>query len=106
MKKEEVLEASRKENKKKDVYELEIESKGAAYAGISMLLLAFVYFSYEILSGKGTNPALYSIITIYNAILFGYKSIRIKRQRKLNIFTSLLWGVMTVLLVLHYFKVI
>ena len=32
------------------------------------------YFSYEIFTGKGSNPALYSIITIYNAVIFGYKA--------------------------------
>ena len=31
MKKEEILEASKKENKKRDAYELEVESKGAQY---------------------------------------------------------------------------
>ena len=106
MKKEEILEASKKENKKKDMYAIEVESKGANYAGISMLLLAFVFYTYEILSGNGTNTALYSIITIYNTVLFGYKAMKIKEKRNLNVVTSVIWGLLTFMLVLEYFKVI
>ena len=94
----------KKENK--DKYEIEIEAKGANYAGITMLLLAFIYYSFEIFSGRGSNPAFYSIITVYNAILFGYKSIKLKKHRKLNIFTSVVWGLLTLMLVLDYFRII
>ena len=69
MKKEEILEASKRENKKKDIYEIEVESKGSNYAAIAMLLLALVFFSYEIFSGKGSNPAFYSIITISSFLM-------------------------------------
>ena len=106
MKKEEILEASKRENKNKDVYALEIETKGATYAGLAMVILAAIYFTYEILTGKGTNPALYSIITIYNAFLYGYKAIKVTKYRKTNIFTSVIWGLLTITLILSYFKVI
>lgn len=106
MKKEEILEKSRKDNKKKDVYAIQVEAKGANIAGITMLLLAFIYYSYEIFTGKGSNPALYSIITIYNAVLYGYKAIKIKEKRSLWIATSVIWGLLTLILVLSYFKVI
>ena len=79
MEKEEILEASKKENKNKDVYEIQVESKGATYAGLSMLILALIFYTYEIFSGKGSNPAFYSIITIYNAVLFGYKAIKLEK---------------------------
>ena len=106
MKKEEILEASKKENKKKDVYEIEVERKGAYVAAVVMLLLATVYYCYEILTGKGQNPALYSLITIYCSIIYGYKSIKIEKNRSLNRFTAIIWGLLTILLVLHYFKAI
>lgn len=106
MKKEEILEKSKKENKNKDMYAVEVEAKGANYAGITMLLLAFIYFTFEIFSGRGSNPAFYSIITVYNAVLFGYKAIKIKNHRKLNTFTSVVWGLLTMMLILDYFKVI
>ena len=106
MKKEEILEKSKKENKNKDMYAVEVEAKGANYAGITMLLLAFIYFTFEIFSGRGSNPAFYSIITVYNAVLFGYKAIKIDKRRGLYIFTAVVWSILTIMLVLDYFKVI
>ncbi len=94
------------EKEKKDSYEIEVENKGAVIGARSMLLLAVIYFSYEIFTGQGTNPALYSIITIYNAVVFGYKAAKVEKNRKLNIFTSVVWGLLTVMLILSYFKVI
>lgn len=94
------------EGKKKDTYELEVIRKGATFAAIGMLILALIYYCYEIFTGKGSNPALYSIITIYNAILFGYKAIKVEKGRKINVFTSVVWWLLTILLVLSYFKVL
>ena len=106
MKKEEILEASKKDNKKKDIYELEVASKGATISAICMLILAFIYYCYEIFTGKGSNPALYSIIAIYNAVLFGYKAYNVEKGRKLNATTSIIWGLLTLMLILSYFKVL
>lgn len=103
MKKEEILEASKKENKKKDAYAIEVEAKGAEIASILMLLLAFVYFTYEIFTGKGQNPGFYSLITIFNSALFSYKAIKLEKDRKLNSFTGIVWGLLTVMLIYSYF---
>ncbi len=106
MNKEEILEASKKENKNKDIYCKEVEAKGATWAAVCMLILASVYFIFEIMSGKGTNPALYSIIAIYDTVLFGYKAIKVEEKRGLNAFTSIIWGLLTITLVLEYFNVL
>lgn len=106
MKKEEILEASKRENKKKDIYEIEVETKGCKIAALAMLLLVTVYYCYEIFSGKGDNHTLYSLITIYCSILYGYKALKIEKNRKLNAFTSIIWGILTIMLILEYFKVI
>lgn len=106
MKKEEILEKSRKENKKKDLQEIEVELKASQYASIGMLLLAFIFFTCEIVTGKGTNPAFYSLITLFNAIMFGYRGIKIEKNRSINVLTSVIWGLLTIILVLSYFKVI
>lgn len=103
MKKEEILEASKKENKKRDVYELEIESKGCQYAAISMLILTTVFYVFEIFTAKGSNPALYALIAIYCSVSFGYKAIKLERARKLHIFTSVTWALVTLILVIQYF---
>ena len=68
-----------------------------------MIILAAIYFAYEIFTGKGTNYALYSLLAIYNAILYGYQAIKSKEKRGLHIFTSVIWGVLTILLVVSYF---
>ena len=104
MKKEEILEASKKENKKRDIFSFEVEARGATFAAVCMVILAAVYYIYEIVTGRGSNPALYSIITMYNTVIFGYKAIKIEKARTINTITSILWGLMTVILVYSYFK--
>ncbi len=106
MKKEEILEISKKENKNKDVYGLEVEAKGARIAGTVSMILTTIYYVYEIISGKGENPALYSIITAYMTILYAYKAAKSKEKRKLNISTSIIWGLLSILFILNYFKVL
>jgi hypothetical protein len=106
MEKEKILENSRLENKGKDFYALEIEANACKIASIVMIVLAFIYFSYEIFTGKGSNPAFYSLITVFNCVLFGYKAIKLKERRKLSIFASVIWGLLTIMLVLQYFGVL
>ena len=106
MKKEEILEKSRNENKNKDMYAIQVESKACKYAAIALIILATIYYSYEIFSGKGTNPAFYSMISLYCSIIYGIKGAKIEKNRKLNIFTSAIWGVMTIILILEYFGVL
>jgi len=106
MKKEEILEKSRKENKNKDMVTLQESYKGATYAAIAMVILAFVYFTCEIFQGKGTNYALYSLICMYNAVLNGWLAIKTKECRVLRIISAAIWGLLTVMLILEYFNVI
>ena len=98
----------KKEKQRKKDQELfkQVDYKGCEYAAISMIFLTFIYFIYDIFAGKDTNPAFYSIITIFNAVLFGYRAIKVKNSRKLNIITSFIWGLLTIMLILEYFKVI
>lgn len=106
MKKEEILAASRKENKMKDVYEYEIDAKACRIGAAVMLILALIFYSYEIVSGRGTNPAFYSLITAFNFAGFGYRAIKVEKHRKLNAFSSIIWGILTIFLILEYFNVI
>ena len=106
MKKEEILEMSRKENKNKDMHEIEIENKGSKIATIVMLSLATIYYCYEIFTAKGQNITLYSLITVYCAVIYGYKGIKIKKRKLFNIVCSFIWAILTTILILEYFKVI
>ncbi len=106
MKKEEILEMSRKENKNKDMYEIQIENNGCKMAAIAMLILATIYYCYEIFTAKGQNITLYSLITIYCAVIYGYKGIKFEKNKMFNIICSIIWAILTIVLVLQYFKVI
>lgn len=102
MEKEEILERSRKENKKREIYEIEVEAKALKIAAMSMVVLAFIFYLHE----HTENKAMYSLITLYCFILYGYKAIKIKKNRWICIISSIIWGILTVMLILEYFKVI
>ncbi|MBP5280667.1 MAG: hypothetical protein J6Z03_09295 [Erysipelotrichaceae bacterium] len=106
MEKDKILENSRLENKGRDFYAMEVEADACKIASLVMVVLAFIYYSYEIFTGKGSNPAFYSLIAVFNAVMFGYKAIKIKERRALSAVTSGVWALLTVLLVLSYFGVL
>lgn len=101
MKKEEILEASRNENKNKDLAEMENESKAARIASIGIILLATVYFVMEIFVKGETNYGWYSIIALFNAILYGYKTIK-GEKKPIYIINVLLWGFAAITLITLY----
>ena len=103
MKKEEILKKAKEENKNKDYASIAVSNRGAFLAGLSMVILAAVYFTYEILTGKGTNYALYSLLAIYNTVLYGYQAIKSKERRTLHIITAVIWGLLTIGLIISYF---
>ena len=106
MEKEKILENSRLENKGKDMYAIQVEANACKIAALAMVILAFVYYTFEITTGKGINPAFYSLITLLNCVMFGYKAIKLEERRKLSIFTSVIWGLLTLMLILSYFGVL
>lgn len=106
MKKEDVLEMSRSENKKRDMYEIEVETRACKIAVLCMLVLITVYYCYEIFIGKGQNYTLYSLISLYCAVVYGYKAIKLEKRKGLYIFCSITWAFMTIAIILEYFKVI
>ena len=100
MKKEEILEMSRKENQKRDLVEIEIEKKGIKYASLGVIILATIYFCLEIIVTSETNEGLYSVIALYCAMLFGYKGI--KTKGKFQIICGIIWALVTIILVIKY----
>ena len=104
MKKEEILEMSRKENKKKDIYEMEIETKACKMAALLMIILVTIYYCYEIFTAKGQNYSFYSIIAIYCTTVYGYKAIKLQKRKTLHIFCTITWGIVTILSIIGYFK--
>ena len=93
MKKEEILKMSKEENKEKDYYELELDTRATKIGAILMLLLTLIFYALEIMLTGDTNYGLYSLIAIFNAGIYSYKSI--KTKSKLQIFTAVLWILVT-----------
>ena len=100
MKKEEVLAASRKENKSKDYAAIEIENKGVKIAALATVILALVYYALGIFITGKTNYGWYSIIALYCAVVYGYKGI--KRKNKLEIFCGIIWLVAAIICAYGY----
>ena len=100
--KEDVI-SNKQNNKTKDKYELEVDYKAGTWAAVAMLILACVYYSYEIFTGKGSNPAFYSLIALYCSIFYGFRGIKIEKNRKLNIIISIIWGILSIMLIVAYF---
>ncbi len=104
MKKEEILEMSRKENKKRNLAEIEIEKQGIKYASMGVIILATIYFCLEIVITGKTNGGLYSVIALYCAMFFGYKGL--KTKRKLPLICGIIWTLVTIVLIVQYVQTI
>ena len=102
MKKEDILKASRKENKNKDFAVIEVENKAVKIAALGMLILASIYFCLEIIVQGKENYGLYSIIALYCAIVYGYKGI--KTKNKFEIICMIIWTVVAIPLIITYIK--
>lgn len=95
MNKEEILQASRNENKNKDIFELEVISKGQRIGGLAALCVAFVLMIIErVILENGTNYGYYCIVMTAGAGLWIYKAIKLKKTHE--IILAVLWGFMSV----------
>ena len=102
MKKEEILEKARKENKQKDLACIEVERKGGILAAISILILACIYYICGIMITGNSNYGWYSIIALYCTVMYGYKGIKMKN--KLHIIVAIIWLLVTILTAYSYFS--
>lgn len=93
MNKEEILQASRKENKNKDIYELEVINKGQRIGGLIAISVAFALLLLEdMILDIGTNYGYFCIIMSAGAGLWIYKAVKLKRKQE--ILLAVLWSVM------------
>lgn len=90
MNKEEILERSRKENKNKDVYINEINTKGGNIAAIVGLILTTIIFISEILLGFGMNYGLYGIVFSVIGTSNLYKALKLNTNKIFPIFTLIM----------------
>lgn len=86
MKKEEILQASRNENRNKDIFELEVIGKGQRIGGLIGLIIAFALMIAErIILEDGTNYGYFLIILSAAAGLFIYKAVKLKKKHEILI---------------------
>lgn len=83
MKKEEILEKSRKENKNKDIYEQEILKQSYVVANFVMITLATIFFLVQIFTGGGINYSLYAIVFSGPTATFWLKWLKLRRKHEL-----------------------
>lgn len=83
MNKEEILEKSRKENKKQDAYEKEVIREGGNAASVVAALLATIFFVIQIFVGEGSNYGLYAVVFSVPATGFIVKSIKLKKKHEI-----------------------
>lgn len=95
MNKEDILQASRNENQNKDIFELEIISKGQRLGGLIALCMAFVLLLLErVILDNGTNYGYLCIILSAGTGLWIYKAVKLKRKHE--IFLAALWSILAV----------
>ncbi|WP_425436552.1 DUF6442 family protein [Paenibacillus herberti] len=103
--KDEILSKSRKENKNKDLYDIEVQTSAGNIGSITAILLATIFFVTQSLVGDGLDFGLYAIIFSVSAAGFIFKAIRMKRRR--DIVLSILYTLATLTFsVIHIVKLI
>jgi hypothetical protein len=101
MDKEEILQASRKENQNKDIYELEITRKGQRIGGLAAICIAFILINVDRLRyDAGTNYGYFMILTASAAGMFIYKAIKLKQKHE--ILVAMIWTLATIYTLIMY----
>lgn len=100
MNKEEILRASRAENKNQDIFEKEVIKRGQLVGGLTGLSMAFAMMLVERILELGTNYGYFAIILSAGAAMFIVKSIKLRRKHEIAL--AVLWTVMSVYAVAMY----
>jgi hypothetical protein len=95
MNREEILQASRRENQNKDIYELEIVNKGQRIGGLVALCVTLALMVIEnVILDSGPNYGYFLIIISAGAGLWIYKATKMKKKHE--IFLAVLWTILSV----------
>lgn len=103
MDREEILRASRKENKNQDIFELDVIKAGQRAGGIAALVVAFALMCLDIFLGKEMLYGYYAIILTAGAGMWIVKAIKLKRKHE--ILLAVLWTIMSAfMLIAHVYN--
>lgn len=95
MKKEDILQAGRKENQNKDIFELEIIRKGQRIGGLTAVCSAFVLMFLErVIMDRGINYGYLFIILSATEGMWIYKAVKLKRKHE--ILLTVIFGIMMI----------
>ena len=95
MKKNDILAKSRKENKNKDFYELEIDQKAYRIASYIAIFLVLLFFLVETGVGAGINYGLQAILFTLNFGLFAVRGYYLRK--KADIIAAIGFGILMIL---------
>ncbi|MDQ0168309.1 hypothetical protein J2S11_004271 [Bacillus horti] len=96
---------SRKENKDRDLYEIEVQLHAGSIGSTTGIILATLLFVTQILIGEGFDFGLYAVIISISAAGFIFKAFRMRRKR--DIVLATIYGLATIILtVAHILKLI
>ncbi|MBR5347982.1 MAG: hypothetical protein IK125_01965 [Lachnospiraceae bacterium] len=84
----------------KELYLIEVESKGIRIASIVSIILAIILFVLEIILQGKQNFGMYSMVGCFCTVSFCYYGFRTKRTP--YSLTGLIWGALTVFFIVLY----
>lgn len=84
---DEILSKSRKENKDKDLFKIEVQVQAGNIGSLTAVVLATVFFVTQVLTDEGFDFGLYAIIVSISAAGFIFKAIRMKYKRDIILAT-------------------
>lgn len=84
---DEILSKSRKENKDKDLFKIEVQIQAGNIGSLTAIILATIFFVTQVLIGEGFDFGLYAIIVSISAAGFIFKAIRMKHKRDIILAT-------------------
>ena len=91
MNKEEILAMSRKENDKKDPFELEVNNKAVRMAHIATAIVVFIIYVTGIMVNDKQDYLIWSIMAVSMGTQFLYRGIKLKKKDTLML--GALWAV-------------
>lgn len=83
MRKEEILERSRNENRNADLYEKEVLIQAGNMGGGVGAITCAVLFVAQVLLGGGTNCGLWAVMISIQAATFAVKAVKLRRKHEI-----------------------
>ena len=80
MNKEEILAMSRKENDKKDPFEMEINRKAMRFSHMATAILVFIIYVAGLIINGEQDYLVWSIMAVSSATQYLYRGIKLKKQ--------------------------